>query len=61
LLPFVLEDVPELYLKEHEKALYRSTNHNAKPRMVCSHQRGGDVEITSSDTTLLVTFDSKVK
>jgi hypothetical protein len=36
LLPCVLEDVLELYLKEHEKTLYHSTTCNAKPRMVCS-------------------------
>jgi hypothetical protein len=61
LLQFVLEDVPELYLKEHEKILYRSTNHNAKPRTVCSQQRENDEDITSPYTTLLVAFASKVK
>jgi hypothetical protein len=61
LLPCVLEDVLELYLKEHEKTLYRSTNHNAKPRTVCSQQRENDEDITILDMTILVTFDSKVK
>jgi hypothetical protein len=61
LLPCVLEDVPELYLKEHEKTLYRSTNHNAKPGTVCNQQRENDDDITSSDITILVTFDAKVK
>jgi hypothetical protein len=61
LLPCVLEDVPELYLKEHGKTLYHSTNHNAKLRTVCSQQRENDEDITSSDMTILVTFDSKVK
>jgi hypothetical protein len=47
LLPCVLEDVPKLYLKEHEKTLYRSTNHNAKPRTVRNQQRENDEDITS--------------
>jgi predicted nucleotidyltransferase len=57
----ILEDVLELYLKEHKKSLYHSTNHNAKSRTVCSQQRENDEDITSSDMTILVTFDSKVK
>jgi hypothetical protein len=56
MLPCVLEDVPELYLKEYEKTLYLSINHNAKPRTACSHQRENDEDITSSDTTILVTL-----
>jgi hypothetical protein len=53
LLPCILEDVPELYLKEHEKILYHITNRNAKPRTVCIQQR--------ENMTILVTIDSKVK
>jgi hypothetical protein len=59
--PCVLEGVLELYLKEHEKTLHRNTNRNAKQRTVCSQQRENDEDITSSDMTILVTFDSKVK
>jgi hypothetical protein len=61
LLPCVLEDIPELYLKEQEKTLYRNTSHNAKLRTVCSQQRENDEDATNSDTTILVSFDSKVK
>jgi hypothetical protein len=61
LLSCVLEDVPELYLKEHEKTLYCITKHNAKPKTVCNQQKENDEDITSLDMTILVTFDSKVK